>query len=270
MNKSLLSTLILLGLAPVFSQAEEAPAHNIPGDARDPHQYSNGFTRHSGPYVLHGTHPLMLADEHKLWSVLADRLEYEPDDERGAFDISAWYGTTFNRLQINLEGELADGNLEHSQTDLLWNHGISTFHDTLLGVRLDSQHEGAERQWLAAGVQGLLPYWIEYRLMGYVGDDSRSAISLSLEHELLFTQRLGLASRVETSAYGKDDAETGTGSGFSDLSAGIRLRYDLSRRFGPYAGIDWSKSFGTTARYLREADEPVTDTHYLLGLRFWF
>lgn len=260
-----MNKLCLLALLPLTVQALE-----IPADARDPHAYANGFTLTSGPYAMPGPRLLKMADEHRQWAVLAERLEYEPDDERGAYDLTGWYGTTFNRLQINAEGDIADGKLEESQTELLWNHGFSAFHDTLLGVRLDSHDGGEDRQWLAAGVQGLLPFWVEYSAMLYAGDEGRTGLGLKAAHELMFSQRLVLASRAELNAWGKDDAVNGTGSGFSDVTAGIRLRYDLSRHFGPYAGIDWNRSLGKTASYLREAEQPVSDTHYLLGLRFWF
>ncbi len=36
---------------------------------------------------------------------------------------------------------------------------------------------------------------------------------------------------------------------FEHLEAGLRLRYEFSRRFAPYVGISWEKAYGQTAEY---------------------
>ena len=239
---------------------------------RDPHAYSGGLTLSKGPYALPGPRQLRMADEHRFWSVIGDRLEYEPDDDRGAYDLSAWYGTTWNRLQINAEGEFADGSLEEAETEVLWNHAVSSFFDTLLGAKFDTYNgdEGKDRQWLALGIQGLAPYWFETDLTFYIGDEGRTALSGEAEYELLFTQRLVLQSRAELTAYGKDDEDNGMYSGFTNGALGFRLRYEFSRQFAPYAGVEWTTAFGDTADAAEDEGEPVTDTHYLAGVKFWF
>lgn len=261
-----------LAIAAITLSALPAVA-DVSGD-RDPHAYSHGYTLDSGPYALPGPRQLKMADEHLFWSVLGDRLEYEPDDERGAYDLTAWYGTTWNRLQINAEGEFADGSVEEAETELLWNHAISGYFDTLLGAKFDTygddEDRGKNREWLALGLQGLAPYWFETDLTLYIGDAGRSALSGEAEYELLFTQRLILQTRAELTAYGKDDKENGTYAGFTDGALGLRLRYEFSRRFAPYIGVEWSRYFSDTAAAISDAGEPVADTHYLAGLKFWF
>ena len=244
---------------------------DVSGD-RDPHAYSRGYTLESGPYALPGPRQLKMADEHRFWSLLGKRLEYEPDDGRGAYDITAWYGTTWDRLQINGEGEFADGGIKDAETELLWNHAISGYFDTLLGAKFDTYNgdEGEDRQWLALGIQGLAPYWFETDLTFYLGDEGRSALSGEAEYELLFTQRLILQSRATLSAYGKDDAANRRYAGITDGALGLRLRYEISRQFAPYIGVEWSRYFGDTADAISDAGEPVSDTHYLAGVKFWF
>jgi len=70
---------------------------------------------------------------------------------------------------------------------------------------------------------------------------------LEAEYGLLLTQRLVLQSRAEMVAYGKDDAVNGLGSSLSDATVGLRLRYDFSRQFVPYVGVEWNDTFGGTA-----------------------
>ena len=184
-----------------------------PADARDPHAYSDGYTLTEGPYAQPGPRQLKLADEHAFWSVLGDRLEYQEDSDSTVYDIQAWYGTTYNRFVIKAEGDIADGTLEESSTDLLWGHALNAYFDTQLGVRLDQYDEGKDRQWLAIGMQGLAPYWFELDVTAYVGDDGRTALSAEAEYELLLTQRLILQPRAELNLYGKDDLDNRLGSG---------------------------------------------------------
>tara|TARA_B100000287_G_scaffold411260_2_gene440538 strand:- start:1090 stop:2259 length:1170 start_codon:yes stop_codon:yes gene_type:complete len=251
---------------------EQPASAPVVSNDRDPHAYSDGLTLSKGPYALPGPRQMKMADEHRFWSVIGDRLEYEPDDDRGAYDLTAWYGTTWNRLQVNAEGEFADGSLEEAETEVLWNHALTGYFDTLLGARFDTYNgdEGDDRQWLALGIQGLAPYWFETSLTFYLGDEGRTALSGEAEYDLLFTQRLVLQTRAELTAYGKDDEENGVYAGFTDGVLGLRLRYEISRQFAPYIGVEWTRAFGKTADMADDAGAPVTDTHYLAGIKFWF
>ena len=60
------------------------------------------------------------------------------------------------------------------------------------------------------------------------------------------------------------------GSGLSDLSAGLRLRYEVRREFAPYLGVEWARKFGETEDFARAAGEDTSDTRFVAGLRFWF
>lgn len=248
----------------------KAQGGSAPADARDPHAYSDGFSLTSGPYAQSGPRQLKLADEHSFWAVLGDRFEYQEDSETTVYDLQAWYGTTYDRLVIKAEGDFADGILEESSTDLLWGHALNAYFDTQPGVRLDQYDEGKDRQWLALGLQGLAPYWFELDVTAYVGDNGRTALAAEAEYELLLTQRLILQPRAELNLYGKDDPDNGLGSGLSDLALGVRLRYEFSRQFAPYIGVEWTSTYGDTADYRRAAGDDRSDTQVVAGLRFWF
>ena len=243
---------------------------SAPADARDPHAYSDGYTLTEGPYAQPGPRQLKLADEHAFWSVLGDRLEYQEDSDSTVYDIQAWYGTTYDRLVIKAEGDVADGTLEESSTELLWGHALNAYFDTQFGVRLDQFNDGKDRQWLAFGVQGLAPYWFEVDVTAYVSDDGRTALSAEAEYELLLTQKLILQPRAELNLYGKDDLDNRLGSGLSDLALGLRLRYEFSRQFSPYIGVEWTDTYGDTADYRRAAGQDTSGTQFVAGLRFWF
>jgi copper resistance protein B len=93
---------------------------------------------------------------------------------------------------------------------------------------------------------------------------------LSAEYELLITQKLILTPEVEVNLFGKDDAELGIGSGLSDVSAGLRLRYEIVREFAPYIGVDWRQKLGNTADYARSEGEDTQETQFVIGFSAWF
>jgi copper resistance protein B len=244
---------------------------SAPPDARDPHAYSGGYALDSGAYALPGPRQLRLADEQSFGSLLVDRLErqYASEGDATAYDMQAWFGRDFDRLVVKAEGDVAQGKLQDARTELLWGHAIATYWDTQLGARYDSG-VGPDRGWLAFGVQGLAPYWFEVDAAAYIGNEGRTALRLGAEYELLFTQKLILQPRIEVNLYGKSDEARGTGSGLSDAAAGLRLRYEFTRQFAPYVGVERSNKFGETADLARSEGEDAGVTQWVAGVRFWF
>ncbi len=244
---------------------------SAPADARDPHAYSGGYTLDDGKYALAGPRQFRMADEHNFASLLFDRLERV--DTRDAsfttYDAQGWFGRDYNRLVIKAEGDYADGDIVESSTELLYSRAIASYWDAQVGVRHDTG-EGPDRNWLALGVQGLAPYWFELDATAYVGGNGRTALHLEAEYELLITQRLVLQPRVELALNGKSDRANGIGSGLTDASFGVRLRYEFSRQFAPYIGVESSNKFGQTADFARDEGASTRETRYMVGVRFWF
>ena len=244
---------------------------SAPPGARDPHAYSGGFTLQSGPYALDGNQRLRLADEKSFGSIMFDNLEAVRSDGRdsGAYDVLARFGRDYDKLVIKAEGEVASGKVQDARTEALWSHAVATFWDAQLGLRQDSG-TGPDRTWLAIGAQGLAPYWFEVDAAAYVGEGGRTALRLGAEYELLITQRLILQPRIEANLYGKSDPARDIGKGLSDLTAGIRVRYEFSRQFAPYVGVEWASRYGESADMARAAGERTQNTRYVAGVRLWF
>jgi len=282
LSKSL-GLLMLTGASlisfPLLAQSEMAQMNSAkmqpqggsaPKDARDPHAYSAGTTLTEGPYALEGNERLTLADEHTFYALLGDRLEYNEQANAGVFDLQAWYGTTFDRLVIKTEGDFSEGSIEENQTDILWGHAVSAYWDTQAGVRLDYNKEGENRQWLAFGLQGLAPYWFELDMTAYVGERGNTAFTLEAEYELLLTQKLIIQPRAEITLYGKNDKQNELGSGLSSSAIGFRVRYEFTRQFAPYIGVEWSNKFGNTADYATSSGQSNNNTAFVAGIKFWF
>ncbi|UIF91335.1 copper resistance protein B [Cupriavidus sp. UYPR2.512] len=245
---------------------------SAPPDARDPHAYSGGYQLGVGKYALGDKRQLVMADEHLFASVLVDRLEWAhaSGSNAAAYEVQAWFGNSYDKLVLKAEGEASKGKMHEARTELLWGHAVASYWDTQLGLRNDAGSGRPARNWLAFGVQGLAPYWFEVDATAYVGTSGRTALRLSAEYELLLTQRLILQPRIEANLYGKNDPEVGIGSGLSNGTVGLRLRYEFSRQFAPYIGVERYQTFGNTADMIRTSGGKAGETRFVAGVRVWF
>lgn len=215
-------------------------------------------------------HKLMQMDDASVTGMLLfDRLERTRStsgDYATSWEAEGWLGNPIDRLWMKTEGERGSEGTE-GRVEALWSHAWTSFWDGQLGARQDFG-QGPNRQWAAFGVQGLAPYWFETQATFYAGEQGRTALRLEASYELLFTQRLVLEPKLELNFYGKDDPQRGVSSGLSDLEAGLRLRYEFSRKFAPYVGVNWTRRYG-------DAQAPgapalhARETTWVAGVRWW-
>ena len=212
-----------------------------------------------------------MRDDAPLGMLLFDRLEYFDgrDGHGAAFDAQAWYGNDKNKLWLKAEGETGAGRLQDLRVEALWDRPVSAFWDMQAGVRHDAGI-GPARNWAAFGIQGLAPYWFELQATVYVGPSRRTAFRFESEYELLLTQRWILQPRFEANLYSRGDPQRGIGSGLSDATLGLRLRYEITRRFAPYLGVEFERRFGETATLARSKGESAFDSRVVAGVRIWF
>jgi len=208
-------------------------------------------------------------DWHGLFTV--DRIEFSTPghDVALAWEVEAWTGTDVNRLWLRSDGERSEGDTEHASVELLAGRSVTPWWDIVAGLRHDFGVP-ATRDFLAAGIQGLAPYWIELAATAYLGEDSRTAVRIELGHDLLITNRLILQSHLQADAWGKDDVPNAIAAGPSMLEAGLRMRFEFTRRFAPYIGLSHQRALADTARLHRRLGMPVAETQWVAGLRTWF
>jgi copper resistance protein B len=234
-----------------------------PADARSP-DYSDGQT--------YGDMAGMDMQDHATQSMLlVDQLEsFHARDANGlTWEAEAWYGTDDEKLWLRTEGERSTGHVRDADVEALWSHTLATYWNTQLGIRQDAGG-GPPRSWAAFGIEGLAPYWFDVQATAYVGQAGRIAARLRTEYDLRFTQRLILQPELEANLYSKSDRQRRIGDGVSDVQLGLRLRYEISRRFAPYFGVVWVRRFGPTAGFARQDREPVFDQQIVVGLHLWF
>ncbi len=212
-------------------------------------------------------------DNQMFAHVLLDQFEGRtngPDNEL-RWDGEAWVGTDMNKLWLKSEGFSTNTTVSDGDHEALYDRPIPhmRYFDAQAGVRADLD-SGPKRAWAAVGVEGLAPYFFQFAPTLYIRDGGNVAGRLVGSYDLLLTQRWIVQPEAELNFYNKDDPARQIGSGLSDLDTGIRLRYEISRKFGPYVGFAYNGKYGNTASYAREARETTSDPRFVFGLRLWY
>lgn len=200
-------------------------------------------------------------------SVMVDNLEYQYADTKTiSWDTYGYIGYDINKIYIYSEGEKQDGvSGSASENQLVYSRAIAPNWDVQFGIGYDKTEEGENNTWGVIALSGMAPYFFETRAFLLFDNNGNIGFRTEAEYEALFTQKLILTSSVALAAYTKNDAQMEIGSGLSNLTLGTRLRYEFTRKFAPYVGIEWSKNFGNTEEFTH-----LDDTYVVAGLRFWF
>lgn len=217
--------------------------------------------------------------EHNLGMALFDRLEYAvPDkgEEALIWDFQAWYGGDVNRVYLKSEGENVQGDGEDAEfesLELLYSRLIADFWELQGGVGYQGGIESddhPQRTYGVIGLQGVMPYGIETDVALQVSDEGDVSASFEGEYDLRLTQRLSLQPRTEITAATSEVKAFGVGEGLNAVRIGMRLGYEVTRRFAPYLGAYWEKQYGDTADLARAGGEATEDTGAVAGVRLMF
>ena len=217
-----------------------------------------------------GMQPVM--DNTVFTHVLLEQAEdrWNGRDHEFRYDGQAWSGTDYNKLWLKSEGTVTNpGRFEDGQHEVLYDRAVSTYFDLQAGVRVDLD-SARSRTWAAFGLQGLSLYFFDVEATAYASDTGHYAGRLKASYDLPITNRLILQPEAELNFYTKSDPGRRTGTGLSDIDTGLRLRYEISRKFAPYVGVSYSGLFGQSATLAQHEGESASRVRLIFGLRTWF
>jgi copper resistance protein B len=242
---------------------------------------SSGSQVNLGPLTSTSPPSAAFMDHHEplYGAVLIDQLEYRGGGNGtniGAWEGQAYYGGDYNKFWVNTRGEYNSKarSLERAEVQLLYSRLISYFFNAQAGVRQDfpiRPNEGTPaRTHLVLGIEGLLPNLFEANLQFFV--DNRGTVAARFEgsYDAYLTQRLVLQPQVEINAAANSDPQARLGSGFTRMEAGLRLRYEITREFAPYIGVQYESVLGDTRRIYKRNDEERDLLSGVAGIRLFF
>lgn len=207
-----------------------------------------------------------------LYQVMFNLAEVQAHTGRDGYrwDGEAWVGGDINRLWLKTEGEGAfRAGVESAEAQALYSHAIDPYFNLQAGIRQDFG-PGPNRTYATVGFEGLAPYMFEVEGALFLSNKGDLLGRLEGYYDQRITQRLILQPRVELNLAAQDVPENRIGAGLTDAELGLRLRYEITRRFAPYVGVSYEAKTGRTADFARVDGKDPTTTSFVAGLRIWF
>ncbi|MGE4324010.1 MAG: copper resistance protein B [Sphingobium sp.] len=204
--------------------------------------------------------------------ILIDQLEWQTGKGRDGYRWKgeAWSGGDLDRIMLKSEGEgRIGGALERAELQLLYARAIDPWFTLQAGLRQDIRPRAA-RTYIAMGVEGLAPYWVEVEAALFLSDRGELTGRMEVSHDIRLTGRLVLTPRGEVALSAQSARLAGIGAGVTGVELGARLHYLITPRIAPYAGVSWERAIGATARLVRAAGDHAGRPMAVMGLRIWF
>jgi len=221
--------------------------------------------------------PSSMGENAIFWHMLFNQMEGRsngPDNEL-RWDGQAWVGTDWNKLWFKSEAFFntygsGHGKLEDGIHEVLFDRPIPflRYFDWQAGLRYDGD-SAPPRYWGALGIQGLAPQFFDVEATLYARDEGYFAARVVGSYDILLTNRLIAQPEIEMNFYSKDDPDRAVGRGLSELDTGLRLRYEITRKFAPYIGFAYTQQCGGTAGLVRSEGGVVYDPRLVFGIRVW-
>ena len=246
--------------------AGNAPAPPLPTDHAADRVYDSAA-------MAMGRHHLgTFHGNQKLFQLLNNIMEYQGRKGRDGYEWNseAWYGGDINRLWLKTEGDGAFGrSVERAEVQGLFSHALDPYFNLQAGVRYDFK-PNPSRVYATVGIEGLAPSFFEVEGALFLSNKGEVMARGEAWYDQRITQRLILQPRTELNFAAQNSRDIGVGAGLSDAELGLRLRYDISRQFAPYVGVQYRRAFGRTRNYLQAQGEDPGGWSLLAGLRTWF
>jgi copper resistance protein B len=205
-------------------------------------------------------------------AVKVDLAEYQFGARAGDsyhWEGEGWVGDV-NRLVLRTRGEGGVGQrMEQAQVEAAYARAISPWWNLQAGVRQDVRPT-PERTHAMVGIEGLAPYKFDFLAAAYLSDKGQITARIEGAVEERITRRIVVQPRAEFNLSAQDRPELHLGAGVNSAEAGVRLRYEISRKFAPYVGMTWGWALGKTADYRRAEGERTATRAIVLGIKSWF
>ena len=181
----------------------------------------------------------------------------------------AWTGD-LNRLVFRSKGEGTVGRgVDSAEVQGLYSRALDPWWNLQVGIRQDIRPKPA-RSYATIGIEGLAPYKFDVLAAAYLSDKGQLTGRIEAIVDERLTQRFVLQPRVELDFSAQDMPAQSLGAGLNNAELSLRLRYEITRQFAPYAGINFGWATGKTADYVRAARDSPHQCSVVIGIRSWF
>ncbi|HZU63982.1 MAG TPA: copper resistance protein B [Novosphingobium sp.] len=272
----LLALLALLAL-PQGALADPDPASpagtdQSPGSAEAPPVvHDRAADRFWPAAAMAAAEQAMMAPAPPYAAMKVDLAEYQlgAGADRWRWEGEGWAGDV-NRLLLRTRGEGAVGRrLDEAEVEAAYARAISPWWNLEAGVRQDIRPTPARSHAMLAA-EGMAPYLFDVLAAAYLSDRGQLTGRIEASVDQRLTRRLVLQPRMELNLSAQDMPAERLGAGLTSAELGLRLRFEITRRFAPYVGAAWTWRSGRTAAYARAEGEGAAARSLVLGVKGWF
>lgn len=180
-----------------------------------------------------------------------------------------WVGDV-NRLVLRTRGEgSVSGRLDQAELEGAYSRAISPWWNLQVGFRQDIRPTPSRTHAMLA-VEGLAPYKFDVLAGLFLSDKGQLTARFEGTVDERITRRLVLQPRGEIDLSAQDMSAQRLGAGLTSAELGLRLRYEMTRKFAPYVGVSWTWASGRTADYRRIDGESTAARAIVLGIKSLF
>lgn len=179
-------------------------------------------------------------------------------------------GPDYNKLQLYMEdAELHNGSVSNADMDIFYWHLISEFWAIKGGVNYFYRPAETPYWQPGVGIEGLLPYFIDTDVRGYLHDGSgKLDVELSRDSQITnnFFIRTGVRSIWATKTVTVDEI----GSGLNQMRFILRPYFRIRPGLALFLEYEYTDSYGPTKTLLHNAGEMTSENLLTLGVSILF
>lgn len=180
-------------------------------------------------------------------------------------------GTDENRLFLKANLDKAEGNDPKYDVSALYSRNVAPFWDIQAGVRYsEDRNNNSNRVDGVVGILGLAPYFFETQAYLYGGENNFWGASFDVDRDLLLTQKLITQPYIEADIVFNDNSDFASKTGLSELKAGIKTRYEITKRIRPFVDVAYQYEKGLKETRFQQATDSEKSWLYGAGIEFVF
>ena len=180
-------------------------------------------------------------------------------------------GTDENRLFIEANLDKAESNDPKYDVSALYSRNVAPFWDIQAGVRYsEDRNNNSNRVDGVVGILGLAPYFFETQAYLYGGENNFWGASFDVDRDLLLTQKLITQPYIEADIVFNDNSDFASKTGLSELKAGIKTRYEITKRIRPFVDVAYQYEKGLKETRFQQATDSEKSWLYGAGIELVF
>lgn len=209
-------------------------------------------------------HPM--PHDHDTWMASFIDIGVAPFTNLQKIDFKGLYGPDYNKLELMAkDAEIEDGSISQADLDIFYWHQLYQFWAVKGGVNYFYRPASRPHWQPGVGLEGLLPYFINIDLRGYLYSGS-AKLDIDLERDTQITNNFFIGLEVRGILASKTIPSAQIGSGLNKMEYTLRPFYRLMPGLNVFAEYEIDRYYGSYLTLLRNAGNSTGANSFTVGL----